>query len=35
MEGEPTQAYNQDDAIGIIRLNALRPKAAAGVPGKK
>jgi argininosuccinate synthase len=26
MEADPTQAYNQDDATGFIRLNALRLK---------
>jgi argininosuccinate synthase len=31
MESDPTQAYNQDDATGFIRLNALRLKAAAEV----
>ncbi len=34
MEGDPTKAYNQDDATGFIRLNALRLKVAAGVHGK-
>jgi argininosuccinate synthase len=34
MEADPTKAYNQDDATGFIRLNALRLKVAAGV-GKK
>jgi argininosuccinate synthase len=29
MESDPTQAYNQDDATGFIRLNALRLKVAA------
>jgi argininosuccinate synthase len=29
MEADPTQAYNQDDATGFIRLNALRLKVAA------
>jgi argininosuccinate synthase len=29
MEANPTKAYNQDDAIGFIRLNALRLKVAA------
>src|SRR6266481_3714904 len=33
MEGEPTKAYNQDDATGFIRLNALRLKVAAQVHG--
>ena len=31
MEADPTQAYNQDDATGFIRLNALRLKVAARV----
>jgi argininosuccinate synthase len=31
MEDDPTKAYNQDDATGFIRLNALRLKVAAGV----
>jgi argininosuccinate synthase len=35
MEAEPTQAYNQDDATGFIRLTALRLKVAAQVHGKK
>lgn len=34
MEADPTQAYNQSDATGFIRLNALRLKVAAKV-GKK
>jgi argininosuccinate synthase len=34
MEADPTKAYNQDDATGFIRLNALRLKVAAGV-GRK
>ena len=29
-----TKAYNQDDATGFIRLNALRLKVAAKVHGK-
>jgi argininosuccinate synthase len=29
MEADPSQAYNQDDATGFIRLNALRLKVAA------
>ena len=29
MEADPTNAYNQDDATGFIRLNALRLKASA------
>jgi argininosuccinate synthase len=35
MEADPTKAYNQDDATGFIRLNALRLKVAAKVQGKK
>ncbi|MGP8200885.1 MAG: argininosuccinate synthase [Limisphaerales bacterium] len=35
MEADPTQAYNQDDATGFIRLNALRLKVAARVHNKK
>ncbi len=35
MEADPTQAYNQDDATGFIRLNALRLKVAAKVRGSK
>lgn len=31
MEADPTQAYNQADAAGFIRLNALRLKVASGV----
>lgn len=31
MEGDPTQAYNQDDASGFIRLNGLRLKVAAQI----
>jgi len=31
MEADATQAYNQDDATGFIRLNALRLKVAASV----
>jgi argininosuccinate synthase len=31
MEADPTQAYNQNDATGFIRLNALRLKVATGV----
>ena len=31
METDPTKAYNQDDATGFIRLNALRLKAPAQV----
>src|SRR3970040_586714 len=35
MEADPTKAYNQDDATGFIRLNALRLKVAAAVHGDK
>ena len=31
MEADPTKSYNQDDATGFIRLNALRLKVAAQV----
>jgi argininosuccinate synthase len=31
MEADPTKAYNQDDATGFIRLNALRLKVSAQV----
>lgn len=31
MEADPTQAYNQGDATGFIRLNALRLRVNAGV----
>src|SRR5213593_4792802 len=34
MEADPTKAYNQDDATGFIRLNALRLKVAAKVQKK-
>src|SRR5687768_11294946 len=34
MEADPTKAYNQDDATGFIRLNALRLKVAAAVHGE-
>jgi argininosuccinate synthase len=34
MEADPTQAYNQDDATGFIRLNGLRLKVAARVQGQ-
>jgi argininosuccinate synthase len=33
MEGDPTKAYDQDDATGFIRLNAMRLKVAARVHG--
>ena len=29
MKTDPNKAYNQDDAIGFIRLNALRLKVVA------
>jgi argininosuccinate synthase len=35
MEADPTKAYNQDDATGFIRLNALRLKVAVRVQGRK
>lgn len=35
MEAVPTKAYNQEDATGFIRLNALRLKVAAKVQRKK
>ena len=35
MEADPTRAYNQDDATGFIRLNALRLKVAAKVHRKR
>jgi argininosuccinate synthase len=35
MEADPTKAYNQDDATGFIRLNALRLKVGAQVHRKK
>ena len=35
MEADPTKAYNQGDATGFIRLNALRLKVAAKVRGAK
>jgi len=35
MEADPTKAYNQDDATGFIRLNALRLKVAAKVQGNR
>ena len=35
MEADPTKAYNQDDATGFIRLNALRLKVAAKVKENK
>lgn len=33
MEADPTQAYNQDDATGFIRINSLRLRVAAQVHG--
>jgi argininosuccinate synthase len=35
MEADPKKAYNQDDATGFIRLNALRLKVAAKVQKNK
>jgi argininosuccinate synthase len=35
MEGDPTREYDQDDATGFIRLNALRLKVAARVHGNR
>ncbi len=35
MEADPTQAYNQDDATGFIRLNGLRLRVASKVQGVK
>jgi argininosuccinate synthase len=35
MEADPTKAYNQDDATGFIRLNALRLKVASTVHKKR
>ncbi len=35
MEADPTKAYDQGDATGFIRLNALRLKVAAKVHGTK
>jgi len=35
MEADPTKAYNQDDATGFIKLNALRLRVAARVSRKK
>ena len=35
MEADPTKAYNQSDATGFIRLNALRLKVAAHVHAPK
>jgi argininosuccinate synthase len=34
MEADPTKAYNQDDATGFIRLNALRLKVGSRVKRK-
>jgi argininosuccinate synthase len=34
-EAAPTKVYNQDDATGFIRLNALRLKVGARVQGKR
>ncbi|MBI4663510.1 MAG: argininosuccinate synthase [Verrucomicrobia bacterium] len=35
MEADPTKSYNQDDATGFIRLNALRLKVAAQLNASK
>lgn len=35
MEADPTEAYDQGDATGFIRLNALRLKVSAGVERNK
>jgi argininosuccinate synthase len=35
MEADATRAYNQDDATGFIRLNALRLKVGARVHGAR
>ncbi len=35
MEADPTKAYNQDDATGFIRLNALRLKVGASVKSRR
>ncbi len=35
MEADPTQAYNQDDASGFIRLNGLRLRVNSAVNGAK
>jgi argininosuccinate synthase len=35
MEADPTNAYNQDDATGFIKLNALRLKVRSRVQRKK
>ena len=35
MEADPTQAYNQDDATGFIRLNGLRLRVNSQVNGAK
>ncbi len=35
MEADPTKAYNQEDATGFIRLNALRLKVAASVKARR
>jgi argininosuccinate synthase len=34
MEADSSEAYNQNDATGFIRLNALRLKVAAEVRAK-
>ena len=35
MEADPTEAYDQDDATGFIKLNALRLKVRAKLQGKR
>ena len=35
MEADPSQAYNQEDATGFIRLNGLRLKVSSGVEQNK
>jgi argininosuccinate synthase len=35
MEEDPTQAYNQNDATGFIRLNGLRLRVNSAVNGSK
>lgn len=35
MEADPSKAYNQGDATGFIRLNALRLRVASGVASKR
>jgi len=35
MEADPTEAYDQDDATGFIKLNALRLRVRAKVQRKR